>query len=95
MTHSQSHSPPGQISWNFMVRYLQEIQLPRLTKPLKSRSSGQEKQFATGCNLFKCHAAVKYRGSALQLIPSEVTGAHRDCAAAGHVLPLCFDFVVL
>lgn len=59
------------------------------------QSRGEKKQSTSGCDLFKCDAAVKYRGSVLLVILSEVPGSHHECAAAGHNLPLCPDFVVL
>lgn len=65
-------------------------------KPTKDSQSTPRKTIRQWLRfLFKCHAAVKYRRSVLLLILSEVSGSHRDCAAAGHVLPSCFDFVVL
>lgn len=70
-----------------MVHVLYEIQKHRLAE--------QGKKETPGCDLFKGDAAVQYGGSVLLLILSEVAGSHHERAAAGHILPLCFGFVVL
>lgn len=73
-----------------MVYVLYESQKHRLAEQGK-----KETPCTTGCDLFKGDAAVQCGGSVLLLILSEVAGSHHERAAAGHILPLCFGFVVL